>query len=72
MKAEDIPESVWADFSAGGELSALYAMEENRRLRAELSELRQREKNHFRSTLSRRSAGSSADDSLEMLWNNGD
>lgn len=72
IAAEDIPQTVWQDFLAGGELSALYAMEENGRLRRRVAELEQSEKNHFRSTRSRRSAGESPNLSFEELWNSGD
>ncbi len=72
VAAEDIPQNVWQDFLDGGELSALYAMEENGRLRQRVAQLEQGEKNHFRSTLSRRSAGESPAMSFEELWNSGD
>lgn len=72
VPADEIPQAVWQDFLAGGELSSLYAMEENGRLRRRVSQLEQREKNHFRSTRSRRSAGERPSLSFEELWNSGD
>ena len=72
LGAEDIPQSVWEDFRNGGELRGLYAMDENRRLRRSVQELEQRERNHFRSTGSRRSAGGGRSEGFEELWNNGD
>ncbi len=72
VPAEDIPQNVWQDFLDGGELSALYAMEENGRLRRRVAELEQSEKNHFRSTHSRRSAGERPAMSFRELWDSGD
>ena len=72
VKPENVPESVWEDFFAGGELSSLYALEENARLSARIRQLEQRERNHFRSTGSRRSAGERSGSALEDIWNSGD
>lgn len=72
VKPENISADIWQSFYEGGELSALYALEENGRLQARVRELELREKNQLRSLGSRRSAGQSRSGGFEDMWFNGD
>lgn len=58
VKAEDIPQEVWAEFRRTGDLISAYARHEVTKLRAENEALKQNAKNASRSTGSTKSEGS--------------
>lgn len=69
VKPGEIPPEVWEQVRRGGDLTGVYALHENRRLRSQLQALEQNHKNAQRSTGSRQSAGNHSDRSLlEQLW----
>lgn len=76
LSPENIPESVWRDFSQGrGSLAELYTRSENSRLRADneamrqrIAELEQAAENKARSTGSRKSEGFSGGSIIDSIW----
>lgn len=71
VKPETIPAEIWRDFIAGrGDLAGLYALHENRQLKAELTLERQSRENRSRSTGSRATAGSTLS-ALDADWYDG-
>lgn len=71
VKPETIPAEIWRDFIAGrGDLAGLYALHENRQLKAELALERQNRENRSRSTGSRATAGSTLS-ALDADWYDG-
>ena len=71
VKPETIPAEIWQDFIAGrGDLAGLYALHENRQLKAELALERQSRENRSRSTGSRATAGSTLS-ALDADWYDG-
>ena len=72
VKAEEIPAEVWKDFAEGkGDLSDLYARQENKRLKAELAAMKQNEENRKKSTGSRATAGSAKKSAFDDAWYDG-
>lgn len=80
VKAEEIPESVWADVRSTGDLLVSYEKYDNNRkadriaeLEKEIETLKNNKKNADRSTGSSRSSGASNSKSLiASLWDDGD
>lgn len=80
VKAEDIPESVWAETRETGDLAGAYAKykeaekeDEIKKLKDEIEALKQNQKNKDRSAGSSRSAGASKSKStIAELWDNGE
>lgn len=71
-KAEDIPTEVWKDFADGkGDLTDLFALHENKRLKAELAAAKQNEENRKKSTGSRSTAGSAKKSAFDEAWYDG-
>lgn len=79
VKATDIPQSVWEEFSRSGDLEAAFAKHENAELRQKYTELESKvaaleknAENAKHSTGSRKSAGASSSDSaFDKLWYDG-
>lgn len=72
VKAEDIPTEVWKDFADGkGDLTDLFALHENKRLKAELAAAKQNEENRKKSTGSRSTAGSAKKSAFDEAWYDG-
>lgn len=80
VKAEEIPESVWAEVKQTGDLVGAYVRhtekqkaDEIQKLKDEIETLKQNQKNASRSAGSSRSAGNKGNKSLiAELWDNGD
>lgn len=71
VKPETIPAEIWQDFIAGrGDLVGLYALHENRQLKAQLALERQARENRSKSTGSRATAGSTLS-ALDADWYDG-
>ena len=72
VKAEEIPAEVWKDFAEGkGDLSDLYARQENKRLKAELAAMKHNEENRKKSAGSRATAGSAKKSAFDDAWYDG-
>ena len=72
VKAEDVPGEVWKDFAEGkGDLTDLFALHENKRLKAELAAAKQNEENRKKSTGSRATAGSAKKSAFDEAWYDG-
>lgn len=69
VKPVDIPQEVWQESFQTGDLAGAYTRWESRKLKAEIEDLRQNQKNKERSTGSRRSAGATAPkDDFDEAW----
>ena len=71
VKADDIPNEVWAEVNKGADLTLAYTMNQNKQLQAKVKALENNEKNSGRSTGSMKTAGQSKKDEFDALWNDG-
>ena len=68
VKADTIPQAVWAEVAKGRSLTEAYAVYQAEQLRRELETERQNAKNAARSAGSRATAGASDMDEFDRLW----
>lgn len=69
VKSEDIPQSVWDEAEQVGDLIGPYQKYESQKLRDELAQIKQNQKNRERSTGSRRTAGATTPkDAFDEGW----
>lgn len=69
VKSEDIPKSVWEEADRLGDLIGPYQKYESKKLRDELAQLKQNQKNRERSTGSRRTVGATTPkDAFDEGW----
>lgn len=69
VKPEDIPQSVWNEFSKSGDLIGAYSKYENAQLRSKMKTLERNKKNEERSTGSRKSKGAATPkDDFDDAW----